>query len=137
MADEAWTLLDQIKTVAKATKDFREVRIEAGKEEDVAAAKYPALVIRLKTLDEEADEDTQQIVNFDLVLLFKRRGEEARVEEAIKISNDLKNALEGDATVRSYIADFPSMEPGDAESPIERWDMNGCTGLIYTTRTGR
>ena len=138
MADEAWTLLDKIRDVAKAKKNlFREVRIEAGTEEEsISASKHPALVIRFTGLDEEAYEDIRQIVNFDLDILLKGGTEELRVEKMIKVSNDLKNALEGDATVSSYIADWPTLEAREADNPCEHWGMS-CTGLVYTTRTGR
>jgi len=136
MADEAWTLLKRIKTVAAALKDFREVRIEAGTAEEASASKHPALVIRLMSIEETAYEDITQVVSFDLDIILKKRGEESRVQELIEVSNDLKNALEGDAIIKGYIADWPSLEPRDAENPYEHWGMS-CTGKLETTRTGR
>ena len=137
MADEAWTLLNRIKTVAKAKKNlFREVRIEAGSAEDVSASKHPALVIRFTGIDETAYEGIDQYVHISLNLLVIDKDEETRVQQMIEISNDLKNALEGDATVKSYISEYPGLEPQDAEAPLEHWKMD-CVGYIDTTRTGR
>lgn len=139
MADEAWTLLKRIKTVAKALKDFREVRIEAGTDEDVTASNHPALIIRLKSIAEGGGEAVTQEVVFDLHYIFKLRGEKDRVKKAIGVTNDLKNALEGAATIAGFIPEFSDLTPLEAEQPCEHWVMADCVGVVdnMTNRTGR
>ncbi len=138
MADEAWTILRRIKVVARAMR-FREVRIEAGDREDVAASKFPALVIRLLSLDENedsSDDGVEHLTPIELYVFLSRNREAERVEEAIKLINDLKNAIEADTTLKKYKIEFEGAEFREGENPVEV-AMVPMTATHYTTTTAR
>ena len=136
-ADLNWTILKRMKTLAEETRQFLQVRLEAGKSFDVALSKCPACVLHVTGPSESRDaEDPQHVVHVNAHIVTSDTDEDNRLERALKLVNDLKNAIQGDATLSKYVPEFDDVEWTEESAPVEH-AVFGITAIYYSTATGR
>ncbi len=117
MADKDWGIVNGVVATLASSGLVKLARLGGGpKPEDLPAAQLPACFVEYLGTDEfplAGDDEVFCIVRFRLVLVVKGSDEPARIESAVKLANDVKDALMVDR-YRGGLAAF-----GPAQKPTE------------------
>jgi len=134
-----WRIFDRMKTLCQAVHGFREVRIEAGEAEEVAASKYPSCVIQMLDSDAErqaSDDGTLNTVPFNLRILAGEKTEAERIKAVLAAERDLKNKILDDAEMKAFNTSLGGLTWDRAQEPYEQGILAG-TVEFWTPETGR
>jgi hypothetical protein len=117
MADKDWSILTGVVSTLEGSGLLRTVRLGAGpRPEDIPISQLPACFVEYAGTDEfpsAGDDVLFCTLRFRLVLVVKGQDEPGRIESAVKLANDLKDALMVDR-FRSGLAAY-----GPAQKPTE------------------
>ena len=115
MADKDWGILNNVASALTASGLVKLVRLGAGpKPEDIPAAQVPVCFVEYQGTDEfplAGDDEVFCVLRFRLTLVVKGPEESARIESAIKLANDVKDALMVDRFRGSQAAYGPAQKP--------------------------
>lgn len=149
MADKDWSILNHVVSTLEGSGLLRLVRMGAGpKPEDIPVSQLPACFVEYAGTDEfpsAGDGELFCAVRFQLVLIVHGADETARIESAVKLANDLKDALMVDRFRSSQAAYGPAQKPtefGAAAAsarfahPFTVLEIDGSCGF-YTSETSR
>ena len=149
MPDKDWSILNDVVSTVEASGLVKLARLGAGPEpKDVPVSQLPACFVGYLGTDEypaSGDDELFCAVRFRLNLLVKGRDESERVESAIKLANDLKDALMVDRFRSSNAAYGPAQKPTEfglgqvspnARHPFTQVEIEGTCGF-YTSEVSR
>jgi hypothetical protein len=95
--DKDWLILNDVVTTLDGSNLVKWVRLGAGpRPEDVPVSQLPACFVEYTGTDEypaAGEDELFSTVRFRLVVVVKGQDEKERVERAVKLVNDLKDAL--------------------------------------------
>ena len=115
MADKDWSILNDVVSTVESSGLVKLTRLGAGPEpQDVPVSQLPACFVEYMGTDEypaAGDDELFSEVRFRLNLIVKGRAETERVESAIKLANDVKDALMVDRFRSSNAAYGPAQKP--------------------------
>jgi hypothetical protein len=149
MADKDWTILNHVAATLESSGLLKRVQLGAGpKPEDLPVSQLPACFVEYVGTDEfptAGDDELFASVRFRLALIVKGHDEPERIEAAIKLSNDVKDALMVDRFRSSQAAYGPAQKPTEFGTgtvstrythPFTVIELDGSCGF-YTSETSR
>jgi hypothetical protein len=151
MADKDWSILNHVVSTVSASGLVRLTRLgtlPAGREGEMPAAQLPACFVEYLGTDEfpvAGDDEVFCAVRFRLALVVKGPDEPARIEAAMKLANDVKDALMVDRFRGSQAAYGAAQKPTEfaggavcarATHPFTAVEIDGSCGY-YTSETAR
>jgi hypothetical protein len=117
MADKDWSILTSVVSALEGCGLLRTVRLGAGpRPEDVPMSQLPGCFVEYGGTDEfpsAGDGELFSVVRFRAVLVVKGQEEAGRIQSAMQLANDVKDALMVDR-FRSGLAAY-----GPAQKPTE------------------
>jgi hypothetical protein len=115
MADKDWSILNHVVSTLSGSSLLKLVRLGAGpRPEEVPVSQLPACFVEYSGTDEfpaTGDDEVFSVLRFKLALVVKGQEESARIESAMKLANDLKDALMVDRFRSSLAAYGPAQKP--------------------------
>ncbi|HUU42389.1 MAG TPA: hypothetical protein VMX57_01330 [Planctomycetota bacterium] len=150
MADKDWSILSDVVSTLEGSGLLRLVRLGAGpRPEDVPVSQLPACFVAYEGTDEfpsaGGDDELFCALRFRLALIVKGQEEDARIESAVKLANDVKDTLMVDRFRSSQAAYGPAQKPTEFgpsnvsaafAHPFTVLEIDGSCGF-YTSEVAR
>lgn len=149
MPDKDWTILNDVLQAVDDSGLVKLSRLGAGPApQDVPVSQLPACFVEYAGTDEypaAGDDELFCTLRFRLNVLVKGREESERIQSAIALANDLKDALMVDRFRSSTAAYGPAQKPTEfglgqvsprVQHPFTRVEIEGSCGF-YTSEVSR